>query len=411
MREAEDKPGRRVALAADPARWTAVAGAANIASDQSEPTHRPAMSEETAPEYLTLQEIVVAARANLPPGPWGYLIGGAETETTVRRNRLALDSIAFRPRVLRDVSAADVKAKFLGRSVRLPVMVAPVGGMESFVPEGAAAAARAAAQFGVPMMLSSVCQPGLEATAAAADSLRVFQLYVRGDDAWIDDWGRRARAHGFSAFCFTVDTASYSRRERDLVGRFIKPWRANAAAGAGYQAALSWDQVKRFKDRHDVPVILKGIATAEDAEIAVRHGVEVIYVSNHGGRQLDHGRGTTAVLPEVVAAVDGRAEVWVDGGFMRGTDVVKAIALGARCVGLGRLACLGLAAAGVPGLVRALELLEEEMLVCLKLLGVTSLAGLTPACVAAAPPVFEPSALSAFPLLGGDLGPGPKPPA
>jgi glycolate oxidase len=162
--------------------------------------------------------------------------------------------------------------------------------------------------------------------------------------------------------------------------------------------------VKRFKDRHDLPVILKGIATAEDAEIAVRHGVEVIYVSNHGGRQLDHGLGSAAVLPEIVAAAGGHAEVWVDGGFMRGSDVVKAIALGARCVGLGRLACLGLAAAGVAGLVRTLELMEEEIRTCLGLLGVTTLAELTPAHVAAAPPVFEPAALSAFPLLGEELG-------
>jgi len=291
--------------------------------------------------------------------------------------------------VLRDVSTVDAGATFLGRAVRLPVMLAPVGGMESFVPEGAAAAARAGAEFGVPLMLSSVCQPGLEATAAAADSLRVFQLYVRGDEAWVDDWARRARDHGFSAFCFTVDSAYYSRRERDLVGRFVKPWRAAADAGRSYQAALSWDQVKRFKDRHGLPVILKGIATGEDAEIAMRHGVEVIYVSNHGGRQLDHGLGSAAVLPEVVAAVGGRAEVWIDGGFMRGSDVVKAIALGARSVGLGRLACLGLAAAGVPGLVRALELLEEEIQTCLGLLGVTSLRELTPAHVAPAPPVFD----------------------
>jgi glycolate oxidase len=277
--------------------------------------------------------------------------------------------------------------------------------MESFAPDGAAAAARAAAQFGVPLMLSSVCQPGLEATAAAAESLRVFQLYVRGDDAWVDDWARRARAHGFSAFCFTVDSAFYSRRERDLIGRFVKPWRASAAAGMKFQAALSWDQVKRFKDRHDLPVILKGIATAEDAELAVRHGVEVVYVSNHGGRQLDHGLGSAAVLPQVLAAVGRRAEVWVDGGFMRGSDVVKAIALGARCVGVGRLACLGLAAAGVAGLVRALELLEEEIRVCLGLVGVTSLAELTPAHVTPAPPVYEPSVLSAFPLLGAGLEP------
>jgi len=359
------------------------------------------VSEQDPADFLTLHEIVAAARARLAPGPWSYLIGGTETETTVRRNRLALDSIAFRPRVLRDVSVLDSRASFLGQPVRLPVLLAPVGGMESFVPEGAAAAARAASQFGVPQMLSSVCYPGLEEVAAAApEALRVFQLYVRGDDSFVDDFALRARSNGYRAFCFTVDSAVYSRRERDLIGRFVKPWRANADAGRAFQAGLSWEQVKRFRDRHDFPIILKGIATTEDAEIAVRYGIEVIYVSNHGGRQLDHGLGSAAVLPEIVAAVGGRAEIWVDGGFMRGSDVVKALALGARCVGLGRLACLGLAAGGVAGLVRTLELIEEEVRVCLGLLGVTSIAELTPAHVAPAPPVFEPSALSAFPLLG-----------
>ena len=351
-------------------------------------------------EFLTLQEIVAAARRNLAPGPWSYLVGGAETETTVRRNRLALDSIAFRPRVLRDVSRVDSTTTFLGKPVRLPILLAPIGGLESIVEGGAAAAARGAAQFGVPQMLSSVCQPGLEATAAAADTLRVFQLYVRGDEAWVDDHVKRARDNGYSAFCLTVDVAMYSRRERDLVGRFVKPWRATAPAGSNFQSGLSWDQVKRFKDKHDLPLIIKGIATAEDAEIAVKHGVSVVYVSNHGGRQLDHGLGSTAVLPEIVQTVSGRAEVWVDGGYMRGTDIVKAIALGAKTVGLGRLPCLGLAAAGVPGLVRTLEILENEVQTCLGLLGVTSYAELTPQHLAAAPPVNEPGVFSAFPLLG-----------
>ena len=349
--------------------------------------------------FLTLQEIVAAARRNLAPGAWAYLAGGTETETTLRRNRQSLDALAFRPRVLNDVSQVDSRASFLGHPVRLPVMLAPVGGMESFVDGGAAAAAQGAAQFGIPQMLSSVCQPGLEATAAAADTLRVFQLYVRGDDAWVDDWVRRARDNGFSAFCLTVDSAFYSRRERDIAGRFVKPWRPSDAQGVMYQAALSWRTVKRLKDTCGMPLILKGIATAEDAAMAVEHGVEVIYVSNHGGRQLDHGLGSTAVLPEILAAVGGRAEVWVDGSYMRGSDVVKAIALGAKTVGLGRFACLGLAAAGPAGLVRALELMEEEVHICLGLLGVTSFAELTPRHVTAAPPVFEPSVLSAFPLI------------
>jgi glycolate oxidase len=357
------------------------------------------VSEDLQEKYLTLQEVAAAARRNLAPGPWSYLIGGTETETTVRRNRHALDSIAFRPRVLRDMRCVDVGGELFGTRIRLPVVIAPVGGVESFVEGGAAAAARAAAAANVPQMLSSVCQPGLEATAAAADTLRIFQLYVRGDAAWVDDYVRRAKEHGYRAFCLTVDSAMYSRRERDLVGRFVKPWRADAAAGMQFQAALSWDEVKRYKDRHDLPLILKGIATAEDAEIAVAHGVDVIYVSNHGGRQLDHGLGSAAVLPEVVKAVAGRAQVWVDGGFMRGTDVVKGIALGANCVGLGRLACLGLAADGMAGLVRALEILEEEVRVCLGLLGAASFAELTPAQLCAAPVVSEPGVLSVFPLI------------
>ena len=350
-------------------------------------------------EFLTLQEIVAAAQRNLPPGPWAYLVGGAETETTVKRNRHALDSIAFRPRVLRDVSKVDSTASFLGRPVRLPVMLAPIGGLESIVEGGAATAARAAAQFNVPQMLSSVCQPGLEQTAAAAPTVRSFQLYVRGDDAWVDDFVRRARANGFGSFCLTVDVAAYSRRERDLLGRYVKPWRAKAVEGAPFQAGLSWDQVKRFKDKHDLPLILKGIATAEDAELAVQHGVEVVYVSNHGGRQLDHGLGSAAVLPEVLRAVNGKAEVWVDGGFMRGTDVVKAIALGASTVGLGRFTGLALAAGGAQGLVRALEILEDEIHIALGLLGVTSFAELTPAHLTAAPAVTLPDTFSAFPHL------------
>jgi isopentenyl diphosphate isomerase/L-lactate dehydrogenase-like FMN-dependent dehydrogenase len=348
-------------------------------------------------QFLTLQEIYEAARRNLAPGPWSYLIGGAETETTVRRNRHALDTLAFRPRVLRNVSHIDASATFFGKKIRLPVMLAPIGGLESIVEGGAATAARGAAAFGVPQMLSSVCQPGLEETAAAADTVRVFQLYVRGDDAWVDDFVRRARDHGFTSFCFTVDVAAYSRRERDLLGRYVKPWRARAVEGAAFQSGLSWDQVKRYKDKHDLPLILKGIATAEDAELAVQHGVEVVYVSNHGGRQLDHGLGSVAVLPQIISAVNGKAEVWVDGGFMRGTDVVKAIALGAKTVGLGRLTGLALAAAGAPGLVRALEILEDEVRICLGLLGVTSLAELTPQHLASAPAVGMPGIFSAFP--------------
>ncbi|MEK7372446.1 MAG: alpha-hydroxy acid oxidase [candidate division NC10 bacterium] len=356
------------------------------------------MTSNLEERFQTLHEIVKAARQNLEPGPWDYLIGGAESETTLRRNRQALDSIAFRPRVLRDVSRIDGASTLFGRPVRIPVMVAPIGSIETFAPGGGVTAAKAAAEFGIPLMLSSVCNPGLEAVASAADGFRIFQLYVRGDDGWVDDHVRRAVDHGYMAFCLTVDTAVYSRRERDLARRFVKPWRVRAT-GFDYQAGLTWDHVKRFKDTHAIPLILKGIATAEDAALACDLGVDGIYVSNHGGRQLDHGRGTTDALPEVVAAVGGRATIIVDGGFLRGSDIVKAVALGARVVGIGRLACFGLAAAGQAGLVRVLELLEEEIRICLGLLGVERLAQLDRSHLHPATPVALPHATSAFPLL------------
>jgi isopentenyl diphosphate isomerase/L-lactate dehydrogenase-like FMN-dependent dehydrogenase len=362
------------------------------------------MDERAAPseisgEFLTLHELVRAAKVKLSADIWDYLVGGAESETTVKRNRQALDSVAFRPRVLRDVSRIDCSASLLGRKLRLPLMLAPVGSLESFAPGGAATAAKAAGAFGVPIMVSSVTEPGLEATAAAADGPKLFQLYVRGDDAWTDDFVRRARDAGYDAFCFTVDTAVYSRRERDIAKRFVKPWRQRAT-GQFFQAGLTWDQVKRFKDRHDLPLILKGIATAEDADLACAHGVAAVYVSNHGGRQLDHGRGTLDILPEVVEAVAGRAEIIIDGGFCRGSDVLKALALGAQAVAVGRLYCYGLAAAGEAGVTRVLELIETEIATSLGLLGADRLSTLDRSFLHAAVPVTAPHVLSAFPLLG-----------
>ena len=357
------------------------------------------MSSGLEDRFQTLHEIVKAAKGCLPQGPWDYLIGGTETETTVRRNRLAIDSVAFRPRVLRDVSNVDVSTTFLGRKLRIPVLTAPIGGLESFEPGGGATVAKATGEFGVFQMLSSVCMPGLEQTAKAADNPRIFQLYVRGDHAWVDDHVRRAIDHGYAGFTITVDTAHYSRRERDIATRFVKPWRQRAT-GFNFQSGMTWDLIKHFKDQHQIPLGLKGIATAEDAELCVQHGVEMIYVSNHGGRQLDHGRGSMDVLPEILQAVNGRAKVIVDGGFTRGTDVVKAIAMGADLVGLGRLPCYGLAAAGAPGVVRVLELVEDEMRICLGLLGVANLKGLDRSYVHAAPPVMPAHVHSALPLIG-----------
>jgi glycolate oxidase len=351
------------------------------------------------PHFQVLHEIVAKARQNLNQNNWDYIVGGAETETTLRRNRLAIDSLAFRPRVLRDVSSVDATVTAFGRTLRLPVLLAPVGSIESFHTAGAAAAVRAALEFGVPHMLSSVCEPGLEGLARTAPgAARILQLYVRGDDGFVDDYVSRAIACGNVGFCITVDTAIYSRRERDLAKRHAPAGR-RLTDGREFQAALDWRTVKHIKGKFDIPLILKGIATAEDARIALDHGVDWIYVSNHGGRQLDHGRGTMDVLPEIVDAVAGRAGVIIDGGFARGSDVVKAIAAGANLVGLGRLQCYALAAGGEKTLVRMLELLEDEVLRCLGLVGVTTFTELDRAYLHPAPPVTAPHVLSAFPLL------------
>ena len=356
------------------------------------------MVSQTEGAFLTLHEFVKEAKSRLSPGNWDYLVGATETETTMLRNRMALDSVAFRPRVLRDVSKVDVSGRFLGRKIALPVMLAPVGGLENFDPEGGAPAARAAAAYGVPIMVSSVYMPGLRPMAeAAAGGIKVYQLYVRGDADWMDGTVREAVEAGYDAFCLTVDTAIYSRRERDIAKRFVKPWRQRAM-GQDFQASLNWKDVERFKARHRIPLVLKGIATAEDAALACEHGAEVVYVSNHGGRQLDHGRGALEVLPEVVQAVGGRAKVWIDGGFSRGSDIVKAVAMGAELVGLGRLYCYAMAAAGEAGVTRMFELLETEIHEVLGLLGVTGCGGLDGSYLHPAPPVAPPHAHSAFPL-------------
>ncbi len=358
-------------------------------------THNSAPAAQQT--FLTLHEIIQKARQKLNHDHWDYIVGGTETETTLRRNRAALDALAFRPRVLRDVSHVTGGTTFLGRALRLPVILAPVGSLELFAPEAGAAAARAAGQFGVAHMLSSVCEPGIEAVQQAApDAMRLFQLYVHGDAAWVDEIAARAEASGNAAFCLTVDTAIYSRRERDLAKRNI---RRSAVPGREHQPKLTWKDVDRLKSKLKIPLILKGIATAEDAAMAVDHGVDMIYVSNHGGRQLDHGLGSMAVLPEVVQAVNKRASVIVDGGINRGSDIVKAIAAGADMVGIGRMQCFGLAADGTAGLVRTLELLETEVNICLGLLGVNTMKELDQSYLSAAAALEPSGALSAFPLL------------
>lgn len=361
------------------------------------------MSEEINAAYMTLHEFIKAAKMKLKPNIWDYLVGATETETTMRRNRLALDQIALRPRVLRDVSKIDATSTLFGKPVRLPVILAPIGGLVEFDAGAGVTVAEGADQFGAAMTLSSVnTVPTLEEVRAAGKAPQIFQLYVRGDDAFVDEYAGRAADCGYDAFCITVDTAVYSRRERDIARRFAKPWR-KTATGTEFQAAFSWKNIERFKKKHKIPLMLKGLATAEDTRMAVEHGVEYVWVSNHGGRQLDHGRGSMDVLAECMEAAGGKTKFIVDGGFARGTDIVKAMAMGVEAVAIGRLYCYAMAADGAGGINRMLEILENEVVSAMGLTGVTAWDQLDKSYLHfGAPSVADPHVHSAFPLLGLD---------
>ncbi|HEY3302736.1 MAG TPA: alpha-hydroxy acid oxidase [Candidatus Binatia bacterium] len=350
-------------------------------------------------DFVTNQEIILAARGNLDQNAWDYLTGGAESETTMRRNRFGLDSLAFRPRILVDVSSVDPSTSFLGHKLRIPVMLAPIGSLQTLTPEGGVAVAKAAAEFGTIQLVSSVTQPSLEEIAAASASPKIFQLYVAGDLKWVESLLARVKKSGYKALCLTVDTAHYGRRERQMMDRWLPPSRRQS--GYEYRAVLTWEIMDAIKEMAGLPFILKGVATAEDAALAVKHGVNAVYVSNHGGRQLDHGRAAIEMLPEIVAAVGGKAEIVLDGGITRGSDVVKAIALGAKAVGIGKLQGWGLGAAGQAGLVRVLELLESEITVTMGLLGVTRVDQLKPEYVCKTQPLGPTHEMSAFPHIPG----------
>ena len=353
-------------------------------------------------DFVCNQEIIQMARRNLPDNVWHYLTGGAESETTMRRNRYGLDSIAFRPRVLVDVSQIDPSGTLLGHKLKIPVVLAPIGSLQSITPSGGVAVARAAEQFGTLNFVSSVTEPSLEEIAASSRNTKIFQLYVQGDMKWVENLLTRVKRAGYSALCLTVDTAHYGHRERQMMDRWLPPSRRGA--GYEYRAGLTWNTLDAIKEMAGLPLILKGVATAEDAAIAVEHGVSAIYVSNHGGRQLDHGRATIDMLPEIAEAVGDRAEIILDGGILRGSDVIKAIALGARAVAIGKLQGWGLAAGGEAGLLRVLEILESEIITTMGLLGITRLDQLASSFLCKVQPLSPVHEMSAFPCLpGGQL--------
>ena len=354
-----------------------------------------------AVHFHTSHDMILMARRNMLRDAWDYVCGAAESETSLRRNRMALDSLALRPRVCRDVSEIDTSCELQGVPMRMPVFLAPMGSIQNFSPNGALDVDTAAEEFGIVNFISTVTQPSLEEIGANSPHPKNFQIYVRGDDQWIKDLLKRVKAAGYSQITLTVDSAFYGNRERLNPSQLA----LRRVPARDWQKKITWDTVKMIKDDIDgMPFFIKGIQTGEDAALAVEHGADVVYVSNHGGRQLDHVLGNIATLTEIVDAVGGKADVVIDGGFTRGTDIVKALALGAKAVGIGRLQAWALGAAGAAGLVKCLELLEQEIVTTMGLIGVTSLDQIDSSYVTDAPWVRLPHEHSAFPHAGGQIG-------
>jgi isopentenyl diphosphate isomerase/L-lactate dehydrogenase-like FMN-dependent dehydrogenase len=324
----------------------------------------------------TIGELVELARQRLSDDVWDFVAGGAGTEATVRRNRDALDALLLAPRALSGVGAPRLTTSFAGLALETPVMLAPVGSIALLDQAGAAACARAAHRMGTAAWIGVLSSPSLEEVAAASPGPLALQLSVRGGRDQARELARRARDSGYRAICLTVDSATDGWRDRERCHPL--PQRAAlrspnvdraTLAGAG-SAAMTWDDVAWLREAIELPLVLKGISAVADAERAAQLGLAGVIVSNHGGRQLDHQAAAIDSLERIADAVGDRIELAVDGSIMRGTDVVKALALGARAVLVGRLMCWGLAADGEDGVVRALELVTGELTTTLIQLGV-----------------------------------------
>jgi isopentenyl diphosphate isomerase/L-lactate dehydrogenase-like FMN-dependent dehydrogenase len=337
----------------------------------------------------------------LDPAVFGYVAGGANDEWTLRENVAAFGRWVLRPRVLVDVAAVTPATTVLGTHVSLPVLVAPTAFQRLIHPEGEAATARGAAAAGTVFCQSTLSslRPAELATAAPA-CVRWFQLYWSADRAFTEDLLAEVVASGCGALVLTVDIPHAGRRERDVRTGFgipvelplpnfspnlARPVDSHTGLGEIVDRTLSWRDLDWLRGVCDLPLVVKGVLTGEDAELAVEHGAAAVVVSNHGGRQLDGVAASLDALPEVVEAVGDRAEVLLDGGVRRGSDVLKALALGARAALVGRAALYGLAAGGEDGVRRVLELLREEVELGLALLGCAEPDAVARAHVAPAP--------------------------
>ena len=327
------------------------------------------------------------AAERLDPGAHGYYAGGSGDELTLRDNVAAFQRWQLRPRVLVDVAGCTTETTVLGHQLSMPLVVAPVAFQRVAHPDGEVGMARAARAAGTAMCLSTMATSTFDELARTG-AQRWFQLYVFRDGQMTADLVARARDAGFTALLLTVDTPVLARRERDdRTGFTIPPEITIASLGQGgltpaqafaqVSSSITWHDVERLAGEAGLPLILKGVLTAEDARLACEHGAAGLVVSNHGGRQLDGVSATIDALPEVAEAVDGRIEVLLDGGVRRGVDVVKALALGARAVLAGRAPLWGLAVDGEAGARAVLDLLREEILTALNLVGCSSPAAVT----------------------------------
>ena len=333
---------------------------------------------------ISLHDYEHLARERMNAAAWAYVASGADDEVTLRAERAAFDRIRLIPRVLRGVESADLRTTVLGAAVSTPILIAPTGVHGFAHPEGEVLTARAAGGAGTLMVLSTVSTRSLEDVAAAATGPLWFQLYVyRGARNFAENLVRRAERAGYGAVVLTVDSPRWGRKDRFLrVEHELLPGTDSTSIGdeLGEEnllpVALGWEDVAWLRSVTDLPVVLKGILHPEDAALAVEHGVAGIVVSTHGGRQLDGVPASVEVLPAIAEAVGGRAEVYLDGGVRRGTDVIKALALGARAVFVGRPVLWGLAANGADGVHRALELLRDELELAMVLAGQPSVDGI-----------------------------------
>jgi L-lactate dehydrogenase (cytochrome) len=372
------------------------------------------------PRVVNIEDLRRDARRRLPRVVFDYIDGGAEGELTLRANCRAFETVTFRPRCAVAMPTCDLRTAVLGTSLSMPLILAPVGSSRLIHPRGEEAAARAAGAAGIGYTLSTFSGCRLEDVAAASKAPVWYQLYLAGGRDCALPAIERAKAAGFSALVVTIDTAVAGMRERDLrngvkellSGKFwsmlpfvsqllTKPrWLAGFIADGGLmkfpnvvipgkgpmlyadvtaaleQSVVTWEDLKWIRQAWNGPIVIKGIHTGDDARRAVDAGTDALVVSNHGGRQLDGVAPTLQMLPEVLAAVGDRIEVLLDGGVRRGSDIVKALCLGARAVLIGRAYAYGLGAAGETGVARAIEILRADLIRTLKLLGYASVADL-----------------------------------